>query len=128
MGVLSNIGIIINAYGFLLVLFPLYVFIANETHLQNNLKTKEKPKAGHSINFSVVSLSALYLVTGAVLFLMFRQDPRHVQQAILMNLPGDSFAYYAVAATMVLTLLGSFPLLLLPCFEILETTVRKNDM
>ncbi|KNB45561.1 hypothetical protein JH06_5485 [Blastocystis sp. subtype 4] len=118
MGILSNIGIIINAYGFLLVLFPLY----------NNLKTKEKPRAGHSITFSVVSLSAVYLITGAILFLMFRQDPRHVQQAILMNLPGDSFAYYAVAATMVLTLLGSFPLLLLPCFEILETNVRKYEM
>lgn len=25
MGVLSNIGVIINAFGFLLVLFPLYV-------------------------------------------------------------------------------------------------------
>lgn len=70
----------------------------------------------------------MYLITGTILFLMFRQDPKHVQQAILMNLPGNSFAYYAVAATMVLTLLGSFPLLLLPCFEILETEMSRRDI
>ena len=59
---------------------------------------------------------------------MFHQDPQGLQYTVLLNLPGDSFAYYAVAATMVLTLLGSFPLLLLPCFEILETNVRKYEM
>ena len=75
------------------------------------------------INGSLASLGSIYLVTGIVLFLMFRQDPRHVQEAILLNLPGNSLAYYAVAITMVLTLLGSFPLLLLPCFEILETNI-----
>ena len=57
---------------------------------------------------------------------MFRQDPNRVQEAILLNLPGNSFAYYAVSITMVLTMLGSFPLLLLPCFEILETNVRMS--
>ena len=59
---------------------------------------------------------------------MFHQDPQGLQYTVLLNLPGDSFAYYAVAATMVLTLLGSFPLLLLPCFEILETNIRKYEM
>ena len=59
---------------------------------------------------------------------MFHQDPQGLQYTVLLNLPGNSFAYYAVAATMVLTLLGSFPLLLLPCFEILETNVRKYEM
>jgi singapore isolate B (sub-type 7) whole genome shotgun sequence assembly, scaffold_15 len=91
------------------------------------LRSKDKPKAVCCINTSLASLGSIYLITGVVLFLMFRQDPRHVQEAILLNLPGNSLAYYAVAITMVLTLLGSFPLLLLPCFEILETNISERS-
>ena len=79
-----------------------------------------------NINGSLAILGSIYLITGIVLFLMFRQDPNHVKEAILLNLPNNSFAYYAVAITMVLTLLGSFPLLLLPCFEILESHIGKK--
>lgn len=59
---------------------------------------------------------------------MFHQDPNGLQYTVLLNLPGNSFAYYAVATTMVLTLLGSFPLLMLPCFEILETEMSRRDI
>ena len=81
-----------------------------------------------NINGSLTTLGLIYLLTGIILFLMFRQDPQHVKEAILLNLPGNSFAYYAVAITMVLTLLGSFPLLLLPCFEILESHIRMFNL
>ncbi|KNB45562.1 hypothetical protein JH06_2422 [Blastocystis sp. subtype 4] len=118
MGILSNIGIIINAFGFLLCLFSLYVKIRKES----------RKYASRYINISLFILCVLYVGSGIILLLMFHQDPQGLQYTVLLNLPGNSFAYYAVAATMVLTLLGSFPLLLLPCFEILETNVRKYEM
>ena len=68
----------------------------------------------------------MYTIAGIVLFLMFRQDPEGLRNTVLLNLPGSSFIYYTVAITMVLTLLGSFPLLLLPCFEILESHIGRN--
>ena len=41
-----------------------------------------------------------------------------------MNLPQDSFYYIIIAITMLITLWGSYPLLMLPCFQILETNKR----
>lgn len=43
-----------------------------------------------------------------------------MQEAVIFNLKKDSVPFILVSVTMVLTLLGSFPLLLLPCFEIME--------
>ena len=42
-----------------------------------------------------------------------------------MNLPQDSLYYIIIAITMLITLWGSYPLLLLPCFQILETNKRS---
>ena len=47
-----------------------------------------------------------------------------IKDAILMNLPQDSLYYIIIAITMLITLWGSYPLLLLPCFQILETNKR----
>ena len=41
-----------------------------------------------------------------------------------MNLPQDSLYYIIIAITMLITLWGSYPLLMLPCFQILETNKR----
>lgn len=45
-----------------------------------------------------------------------------MQEAVIFNLKKDSVPFILVSVTMVLTLLGSFPLLLLPCFEIVEAS------
>ena len=44
-----------------------------------------------------------------------------------MNLPYDSPYYIIIAITMIITLWGSYPLLLLPCFQILETNKGNNN-
>ncbi|OAO12029.1 Transmembrane amino acid transporter protein [Blastocystis sp. ATCC 50177/Nand II] len=111
MGILSTLGIIINAFGFML----------------NNMKSQAKPKVKKNITGSLSLLGLIYLVTGIVLFLMYRSDPRHVQEAVIFNMKKDSLPFILVSITMVLTLLGSFPLLLLPCFEIMEANHEKKE-
>ncbi|CBK21918.2 uncharacterized protein [Blastocystis hominis] len=112
--VLSTLGIVINAFGFMLLLFPLY----------NEMKEAYKPKVGRYVNFGVITIGLLYLIPGIILFLMYRSDPNGIHGAILMNLPQDSLYYIIIAITMLITLWGSYPLLLLPCFQILETNKR----
>ena len=95
------------------------------------MKEAYKPKVGRYVNASLFFLGALSLVTGIILFLMYRADPSWllflilfldgIKDAILMNLPQDSLYYIIIAITMLITLWGSYPLLLLPCFQILET-------
>lgn len=50
-----------------------------------------------------------------------------IQEAIIRNLPKNSAPFIIISITMVLTLLGSFPLLLLPCFEIVESKADKKE-
>ena len=68
---------------------------------------------------------------------MYRKDPRTllsyswlfiegIQEAIIRNLPKNGIAFIIISITMILTLLGSFPLLLLPCFEIIESKAREQ--
>ena len=60
------------------------------------------------------------------LYTMNRSLLEGISDAILMNLPQDSFYYIIIAITMLITLWGSYPLLLLPCFQILETKHRVS--
>ena len=76
MGVLSTIGIVINAFGYMLLLFPLYVIISFTIHSQNTMKEAYKPKVGRYVDGSVLFLGSLFFITGIILFLMYRADPR----------------------------------------------------